>query len=169
MDSTNPLAGLDLRVGHIVEVSDHPNADKLYVMKIDLGDEQRQLVAGMKPYYPVDELSGKKMIMVCNLKPAKLRGVKSMGMLLAADDGEGAVVLLTPEKDVEPGTLIDGCEKGAGQIEFPEFLKYTLLVQNKDGTRRAMAGEGDKSTIMKTTGGVEITTDKDIADGSAIH
>ncbi len=101
-DSTNPLAGLDLRVGRIVEVNDHPNADKLYVMKIDLGDEQRQLVAGMKPYYPVDEISGKKMIMVCNLKPAKLRGVKSMGMLLAADDGDGAVVLLTPEDDVEP-------------------------------------------------------------------
>ena len=63
---------LDLRVGEILEVKEHPNADKLFVMKVDLGEEKdRTIVAGLKEHYPADELKGKKAIFVANLQPVK--------------------------------------------------------------------------------------------------
>ncbi len=96
---------LDLRVAEVLEVEDHPNADKLYVLKIKLGDEERSIVAGVKQSYSKEELTGKKIIVFTNLKPAVLRGVKSEGMLLAASDGD-KVVLLTPEKDINSGAKI---------------------------------------------------------------
>lgn len=74
----------------MLDVKQHPNAEKLLVMQIDIG-EKRQLVAGLKPYYSFDELKGKKIIVVSNLQPAKLRGEDSQGMLLAAQEGESQV------------------------------------------------------------------------------
>jgi methionine--tRNA ligase beta chain len=96
---------LDLRVAEILEVEDHPDADKLYVLKIKLGEEERTIVAGVKQSYSKEELTGKKIIVFTNLKPAVLRGVRSEGMLLAASDGD-KVVLLTPEKDIDSGSKI---------------------------------------------------------------
>lgn len=96
---------LDLRVGKIVEVNDHPNADKLYVVKVDLGDEVRQLVAGLKKYYKPEELLNHYVVIIANLEPKKLRGVESHGMLLAADDGEH-VALLMPDKEIKLGARI---------------------------------------------------------------
>ena len=83
---------VDLRAAKIVEVARHPKADKLYVETIDLGTERRQIVSGLVPYYREDELAGHTIVLVANLKPAKLRGVESNGMLLAAqpDAPEGA-------------------------------------------------------------------------------
>ncbi len=75
---------LDLRIGKITAVFDHPNADKLIIMKVDLGDEERDLVAGLKEHYSKEELVDKFIVVVCNLKPARLRGIESKGMLLAA-------------------------------------------------------------------------------------
>ena len=83
-------------------MSDHPNANKLYVVKVDLGDEVRQLVAGLKKYYSKDELLNHYVIVITNLEPKKLRGVESQGMLLAADDGKN-VALLMPDKEVKLG------------------------------------------------------------------
>ena len=96
---------LDLRVGTIKEVAEHPNADKLFVLKVDIGEDVRQLVAGLKGHYEEDDLIGKKVIVLANLKPAELRGVKSNGMLLAAVEGE-TVVLLEPEQDIAEGAKI---------------------------------------------------------------
>lgn len=98
---------IDLRVAEIKSVEDHPNADKLLILKIDVGDgiEDRQVVAGIKGYYSPSELIGKKIIIVNNLAPAVLRGVESQGMLLAAQDGQ-KVVILSPEKDVSPGSSV---------------------------------------------------------------
>ena len=96
---------LDLRTATIVSVEDHPNASKLYVIKVDLGNETRQLVAGIKNSYAKEELINKKIVMITNLKPAVLRGVESRGMLLAADDN-GNIAVLTPDKDVGNGTKI---------------------------------------------------------------
>lgn len=97
---------VDLRVAEVLEVSDHPKADRLYVIKVDIGEkEPRQIVAGMKKYYKPEEMVGKKIIVVSNLKPAKLRGIKSNGMLLAAEQGD-LVTLLTVDKDTEPGSKI---------------------------------------------------------------
>lgn len=95
---------LDLRVGQIKKVEDHPSADKLIVMEVDIG-EKRTLVAGLKEYYKKEELVGKKIIILSNLAPRALRGIESRGMLLAADAGK-VVSLLTVDKDVPVGSKV---------------------------------------------------------------
>jgi methionine--tRNA ligase beta chain len=120
---------LDLRVGEIVEVKDHPGADKLYVLKVDLGSEQRQLVAGLKGYYPAEELSGKKIIVVCNLKPAKLRGIISEGMLLAGEDEKNVGVLTTDHANGSAVT-VKGFKNDTKQIKYEDFSKLSLHVQD---------------------------------------
>jgi methionyl-tRNA synthetase len=95
---------LDIRTGEIVEAAKHPNADKLVVMKVDIG-EIVTVVAGIKQWYDPQELVGKKVILLANLEPITLRGVKSNGMILAAEDEKG-VSLLTVDKDVESGSQI---------------------------------------------------------------
>lgn len=107
--SFDDFAKLDLRVGKITEIADHPNADKLLVLTVDLGDQQRTLVAGLKPYCSQEELLGKEIIVVVNLEPRKVRGVESQGMLLAASheqDGQQEVTVLTPNGEVPPGASI---------------------------------------------------------------
>lgn len=96
---------LDLRIGEITDVEDHPNADKLYVLHVDLGKDERTLVAGLRGHYDKDELVGRKVVVFTNLKHAELRGVKSEGMILAAVDGD-EVVLLGPQEDIENGSKI---------------------------------------------------------------
>ncbi len=93
---------LDLRIGTIVDVKDHPGADKLYVMQVDLGSEKRQIVAGMKGIYSSEELKGRQVIVVCNLEPKDMRGAKSEGMILAADDA----TLLSPVKKLKNGMKV---------------------------------------------------------------
>ena len=78
---------LDLRVGEIKEVKDHPNADKLLILKVDIGNEARTVVAGIKKYYSKEELIGKKIILFTNLEQKELRGIRSEGMILAAVQG----------------------------------------------------------------------------------
>jgi methionine--tRNA ligase beta chain len=98
---------LDLRVGKVVEVSEHPNADKLLVLKVDLGSETRTLCAGLKAYYPPEALLGQNIVVVANLAPRKMRGIESQGMLLAASNEEKSqVIFLTPEKDIAPGSVV---------------------------------------------------------------
>ena len=101
------FAKLKLRVAKVVEASVHPNADKLILLKVDLGDEQRQLCAGLRGHYEPESLVGKNIIVVANLAPRKMRGELSEGMLLAASTADRSdVVLLTTEKDVPPGSSI---------------------------------------------------------------
>ena len=98
---------LDLCVGKILKVEEHPKADKLYLIQVDLGTGKNQLVAGLKPYYSKEELEGKLCIVFTNLEPAVIRGEKSEGMLLAADyRQENKVVLITVEKGIPPGTKV---------------------------------------------------------------
>jgi len=99
----------DFRVGKISSVEDHPNADKLYVLQIELGSElgNRTLVAGLKKYYKKEELEGKFCVVFVNLEPATLRGVKSEGMVLAAvDEANDKVVILQPEEDIALGSKV---------------------------------------------------------------
>jgi methionyl-tRNA synthetase len=97
---------LDLVVGTVTSVEPHPNADKLYVLKVDLGEEtERQLVAGLKPYYEPEALAGRQIVVVANLEPATLRGVESQGMLLAGQTGD-VVAVLSPEKPLAPGSKV---------------------------------------------------------------
>lgn len=96
---------LELKVAEIKEVKDHPNADKLYVLTIDLGDKEKRIVAGIKASYQKEDLVGKQVIVVDNLEPAVLRGVESQGMLLAASDEQGVCIIL-PQRKVKLGSIV---------------------------------------------------------------
>jgi len=94
-----------LRVARILAAERVPNADKLLQLRVDLGDEERQLVAGIALAYEPESLIGKRIIVVANLQPARIRGVESQGMLLAADLN-GRPILATFDEDVAPGTPV---------------------------------------------------------------
>lgn len=98
---------VNLRVGKIKTVEDHPDADKLYVVKLDDGtDDGRTICAGLKEFYKPEEMEGKLVVFVENLKPRPLRGVISEGMMLAADNGDGTVRLVTIDGSIEPGSQV---------------------------------------------------------------
>ncbi len=95
----------ELRVGRIVAAERVPNADKLLQLRVDLGTEERQLVAGIATSYETESLIGKRIVVVTNLEPTRIRGVESQGMRLAADLG-GRPILATFDEDVPPGTPV---------------------------------------------------------------
>ena len=95
-----------LRIGQIIKCENVEKSKKLLCSQVKLGSEVRQIVSGLRPYYTAEEMVGKKVVVVANLKPAKLAGVMSEGMLLCAEDAEGKPVLLTAEKDVPNGVSI---------------------------------------------------------------
>lgn len=105
MISIEDFRKVELKVATIKSAEPHPNADKLIVLQVDLGGEQRQICAGIRSHYAPEELVGKQIIVVANLETAKLRGLESQGMLLAASD-EGRVIILTPEKPVLAGAKV---------------------------------------------------------------
>ena len=94
---------MELRVAQIIQAEKVEGADKLLKLQIDLGAEKRQIVAGIAQHYAPEDLIGKKVVVVVNLKPAKIRGVESNGMLLAASDST-TISILTPFKDVAIGS-----------------------------------------------------------------
>ena len=96
---------LDLRIAKVLEVTEHPNADRLYVLKIEVGDETKQIVAGIRQFYSPEDIIGKSIVIVNNLEPVVLRGEESNGMLLAAKDGDEPIILV-PGKDVPSGSSI---------------------------------------------------------------
>ena len=95
-----------LRIGQIIKCENVEKSKKLLCSQVKLGSEVRQIVSGLRPYYTAEEMVGRKVVVVANLKPAKLAGVLSEGMLLCAEDAEGKPVLLTAEKDVPNGVSI---------------------------------------------------------------
>jgi methionyl-tRNA synthetase len=97
----------EFRVASVLAVEPVPKADKLYKLELDLGYERRTIVSGIREFYAPEELVGRKIIVICNLKPAKLRGVLSNGMLLAAETADGkGLALLTVDRDIAPGSRI---------------------------------------------------------------
>ena len=101
----NEWSKLNIKIGEIKSVEEHPRADKLYVMKVDLGNEERTVIAGLKPHYKKEELIGKQLPVITNLEPRTLKGIKSEGMGLAVV-GED-IVLLSPEKRVKNGARVE--------------------------------------------------------------
>lgn len=96
-----------LVIAEIKEVADHPKADKLYILKADLGEGQlRQLVAGLKPSHKPEQLVGRQVVVVANLAPASIRGERSEGMLLAAEAPGGLPALLSVEQPVPVGAKV---------------------------------------------------------------
>ncbi len=131
IESKDDFLTLNLKVGEIMSAEDHPNADKLYVLKVDLGNEERQLVAGLRKYFSKEELLGKHIVVVSNLQPAKLRGIESQGMLLAADNPKTGVVKLLEAPNSKPGSLVytestKGKKLNVEIISFSEFEKVKL-------------------------------------------
>ena len=96
---------LEFIIAQIREVRDHPNADRLYVIKIDTGKEEKQLVAGIRKSYTKEQLVGRRVMVINNLEPAVIRGEESQGMLLAASD-ENGISILSPDKDVVLGSTV---------------------------------------------------------------
>jgi len=104
--SIDDLAKIDLRVGVIKSAERIPNADKLLKLQVDIGEEVRQILAGIALAYAPEELVGRKIVVVANLAPRKMRGLESNGMLLAASVADGKPVLCTFAEDIAPGAKI---------------------------------------------------------------
>jgi methionyl-tRNA synthetase len=105
MATIDDFRKLELRIAQIKEVNDHPNADKLVVLTLDLGDRQKQVVAGIKQHYSKEELIGKQVVLVDNLDSVMLRGVESQGMILAGSD-ENILAVISPEKNLKLGSVV---------------------------------------------------------------
>ena len=123
----------DFRVGEVKGVKDHPNADKLYLIKVDLGKEHAddiQIVSGLKDWYSKEDLIGKKIIVLENLKEAVIRGVESQGMLLAALDGKKLSLLTAKKSRNGERVFLDLREKAKDEVEIEEFLKLKLKTKN---------------------------------------
>jgi len=163
MIEEDSFSKLDLRVAKVIDVKDHPQADKLYLLHVDLGAlGKRVLVAGMKAFYSKDEIKGKSIVIVTNLRPAKIRGVESKGMLLAAEDTKGVVSLLDPG-DANPGSevFIEGIPREpAGVLEFDDFKKVNMTIGKN---REAIYGGKN----LKSEKG-KIISDKEIEKGAEI-
>ncbi|MBU0672791.1 MAG: methionine--tRNA ligase subunit beta [Candidatus Margulisbacteria bacterium] len=98
---------MDIRVGEIKSAEDVEGADKLYKVMVDIGGEERQLVAGIKQHYSKEELPGKKVLVLTNLDPKKIRGVESRGMVLCAhNEDRSQLVCTTVEKDIAIGSRV---------------------------------------------------------------
>src|SRR3954463_2175038 len=97
---------IELRVAKVLEARPHPNADKLMLLQVDVGDEQKQIVAGIRQHYTPEQLVGKTIVIVNNLAPAMLRGETSNGMLLAASSGDKVILLTVDDPDCVAGARV---------------------------------------------------------------
>ena len=127
----NPFSKLNLKIAKIINVDDHPEADRLYVLKVDLGIETRQIVAGIKEHYNKESLLNKKIIIVSNLKPAKLKGIESQGMLLAASNKDNLVLINPDKSEIGENVIIDDVTPLEDQIKIDDFLKIKIEVKDK--------------------------------------
>ena len=97
---------VDLRVGTVIEAENIPKSDKLLKLKVDTGLDQRTILSGISKYYSPDEIINKKVMVLINLKPRKMMGFESEGMLLLADDGDGNLSLMQPDSDISDGAVV---------------------------------------------------------------
>ncbi len=154
----DPIVLLDFRVAEVQSVADHPDADGLYVLSVNTGTDTRTVCAGLKKSYRADELSGRKVVLLANLKPAKLRGIESQGMLLAGS-GEERPVLLDPGAVSVGTTLAFGDLNAAPKdnINIKDFQKFEIRVRAKfveyQGRR---LGSGAHSITCDAPDGAEV-------------
>lgn len=153
---------LDIRVGRIVEVSRHPDADALYVEKIDVGeDEPRTIVSGLVNFVPIEEMQDRDVVVLCNLKPAKMRGVESKGMVLCASvDEPKQVEPLVPPKDSKPGDriVVEGYETGdPDDVLNPKKKVWEKLQVDLKTTEGLLAAWQGNKLISKVNGNAVTT------------
>jgi methionine--tRNA ligase beta chain len=156
---------LDIRVGSVLEVEKHPDADTLYVEKIDLGEaEPRTVVSGLVAYMPAEALHNAKVLVVCNLQGRNMKGIKSEGMVLCAStggEGDRKVELLSAPEGAAVGERVWFGEEGEreaqpaaftpNQIKKKKVWERVAETLKTDAERRATGGEGGK--VMRTTAG----------------
>jgi methionyl-tRNA synthetase len=152
------FAAVELVVGEITAIERHPNADKLFVETVDLGPRgTRTIVSGLAGHYEPEALRGKRVVIVANLAPAKLRGTVSEGMLLAAEDEHGVVGVVTT--DAAPGTVlraadeVHGAAAGHATITYDVFSRVSLAM-----TADGLTANGD----LMTADGARLVADKGI-------
>lgn len=126
-----PFRKLMLRVAKVEDAQPHPDADKLLVLKIDLGTEKRQLVAGLRANYQPEQLKGKNIVIVANLKPAVLRGIESKGMLLAAQLGNEVKVLEAPNSAPGSDVYVEGIPCEHDEITIEDFAKVKITTKSR--------------------------------------
>lgn len=189
-ENTEPFMAfrrLDLRLGTVRDVQDHPEAEKLYVLKVDLGEEEpRTVVTNIKYAYTKEELMGHRILIVANLKPANFRGVKSFGMIVAADDmelGGGNLRLLEPSIDVPDGTAMD-CGLGnlglraemkhvekvvikVATVSDGKFLGMDISLPEGAPSRVAAVIDGDRAIVLGDGEGCVMTVTGDMAEGAS--
>ena len=188
-DEQEPFAAfrrLDIRAGTVTEVADHPDAEKLYILKVDVGEEEpRTVVTNIKSFYPPERMMGRKLLIIANLKPANFRGVKSFGMLMAAEDldmGGDSLQLLDPACDVPNGTRFDcGMEISESRadmkhvervvmkiarIENGKFLGMDIDLPEGAPERKVAVIDGDKAIPLSDGNGCLVTVESDITDGA---
>jgi methionyl-tRNA synthetase len=159
--SDDPFAIINLRVAKINSVKDHPNADNLYVLDLDVGKlGKRNIVAGIKRWYNKEELVGKKIIIIINLSKAKIRGVESQGMLLAVDE-KGKAVLLIAQAEEGSAVYIDEIKQDpVKEVSFDEFKKIKMMSKNNKVVY--------KNKVLRDKIN-EIRTDAVVADGYPVR
>lgn len=153
---------IDLRVGKIIDVQRHPDADSLYVEKIDLGEPQpRTIVSGLVKHVPIEEMQNRLVVVMCNLKPAKMRGVTSEGMVMCASSPDKVEVLSPPSTSI-PGDLVhcDGYtrnpdaqlnpKKKIWETVAPDLLTNNELSACYKGSPLIVPGKGQiKASTLK--------------------
>lgn len=161
VDEITP-AKLDIRVGRIVEVSRHPDADALYVEKIDLGEEEpRTVVSGLVNFVPIEEIQNRDVVVLCNLKPAKMRGVESKGMVLCAsvDEPKQVEPLFAPEGS-KPGdrVVIEGYETGEPDDVLNPKKKVWEKLQVDLKTNDSLVAVWQDNKLISKVNGNPVTT-----------
>ncbi|TIA82781.1 hypothetical protein E3P98_01173 [Wallemia ichthyophaga] len=158
---------IDLRVGKIVKVDKHPDADSLYVEQIDLGTETRIVVSGLVKYVPIEEMQDKMIVAICNLKPASMRGIKSFAMVLCAtssDGKDGGVEFVNPPEGSAPGDRIyfEGYEEGQPESQLNPKKKVFETIQPGFRTLDTLEAcwinpENSKPHLIKTDKGETVS------------
>ena len=151
---TTKELNLELRVAKVDDVFDHPNAEKLYLLDLNLGDEKRRIVSGIKNHYDKSSLKGKKIVIVANLKPATIRGEKSNGMLLAAEDESGIHLVLAPEQ-ASPGeeVRIGDWHIDTSEISIETFRNFNIQTAKADSKTVPVLFLDGKPLHLETSAG----------------
>ncbi|MCL4346127.1 MAG: methionine--tRNA ligase [Candidatus Thermoplasmatota archaeon] len=157
---------LNLVVGKIIMAENHPNADSLLHLKVDLGFNVIDLVAGIKKYYDLKDLEGKKIIVVKNLKHSKIRGIESQGMLLAAQDSRGAHLLTSDEKEGTEVLIGEHRYSGEGKISIDDLKRYDLKADNEGLYPTAVIG---RDRLYMTANGKRVYIDEKVEGKSQIR
>ncbi|KAJ1974502.1 G4 quadruplex nucleic acid binding protein [Dimargaris xerosporica] len=163
-DEPKPItpSQLDLRVGHIVECQKHPDADSLYMEKIDVGEEElRTVVSGLVKYIPLEDMQNRNVVLLCNLKPANMRGIKSHAMVLAATSPDGNTVeLVSPPAGATPGQKVyfDDFKEGEPEAVLNPKKKIWETIQpgllTDDACQALFKDAEGKVHLLKTDDGV---------------